>query len=155
MALTGKLIWVECNPVRSVCYPTPTFKKTLRSINMWAWLAEALWHVNFTWNGHFYENGRADFHKTTENWLFYLIYIHCSIKIKGVLDNFNLIPISHTPQKCDFCIITSVYLCSACMLNLTCSFNYRDTFFFLSVAIFKGIHLYVCEAASGECLSQL
>ena len=39
----------------------------------------------------------------------------------------------------DFYIIRSVYLCSDCMLNLTCSFNSVTKIyaFFLSVAIFK------------------
>ena len=41
---------------------------------------------------------------------------------KGALDNFSLIP-KFKKKSWDFYIIRSVYLCSECMLNLTCSFN--------------------------------
>ena len=43
--------------------------------------------------------------------------------LKGALDNFSLIPIFFFQKSWDFYIIRSVYLCSDCMLNLTCSFN--------------------------------
>ena len=44
---------------------------------------------------------------------------------KGALDNFSLIPqlVFFFQKSWDFYTIRSVYLCSECMLNLTCSFN--------------------------------
>ena len=42
--------------------------------------------------------------------------------LKGALDNFSLIP-RFFQKNWDFHTIRSVYLCSDCMLNLTCTFN--------------------------------
>ena len=43
--------------------------------------------------------------------------------IKGALDNFSLIPRFFFQKSWDFYTIRSAYLCSDCMLNLTCNFN--------------------------------
>ena len=42
--------------------------------------------------------------------------------LKGALDNFSLIP-QFFHKSWDFYTIRSVYICSDCMLNLTCNFN--------------------------------
>ena len=47
---------------------------------------------------------------------------HNKTSLKGALDNFSLIPIFF-PKSWDFYINRSVYLCSDCMLNITCSMN--------------------------------
>ena len=63
--------------------------------------------------------------------------------IKGALDNFSLIPRFFFQKSWDFYTIRSVYLCSDCMLNLTCNFNLITKIceFFLAAAIFKSLLL--------------
>ena len=51
--------------------------------------------------------------------------INTMLRIKGALDHFSLIPrfFFFFQKSWDFYTIKSVYLCSDCMLNLTCNFS--------------------------------
>ena len=75
-------------------------------------------------------------------------YICKTLTFKGALDNFSLIPQFCFPQKSwDFYTIRSVYLCSDCMLNLTCNSNLiTKTWGFLAAAIFKSILLKIATS---------
>ena len=50
------------------------------------------------------------------------VKIKLASELKGALDNFSLMP-QFFSKKWDFNTIRSVYLCSDCMLNLTCKFK--------------------------------
>ena len=54
--------------------------------------------------------------------VFNFIYFYCSFCLKGHWTTSASSPIFFQ-KSWDFYIIRSVYLCSDCMLNLTCSFN--------------------------------